>query len=354
MSDERTRDEPGDDASAEERLRRRTMPAGRTLIVILVCLLVWALLYAPELRRSAEAADVGTRRSIALSLLTPVVWVTDHIGLTAAVDAASRLAGRDPNGAVGDIDAGTDELPPAPIGTPKPTKQPDPLDHDTDIRDPTADRQLRVAIVGDSLAQGIGYAADSVFKQFWTEVFKQGRISTGLARPDFYNWPEQMETIVVRADPDLVFIMLGENDNQGLLYPDGSLEQDIGTFDWASHYEERVLQFAQIAASGGAHVVWIGLPNEPDKGRWDFIQKQNAIYQTVANELPNVSYFDTWDAFAAPDGGYTAYYRDGAKVTEVRAPDGVHFNTDGYTMVVEQAARFATREFDLNPKTYGS
>jgi uncharacterized protein len=344
--------------SDDERRRRdprqpRSMPAGRVFVVIVVTLVVWGLLYAPELRRSAEASDVGTRRSVALSLLAPVVWVTDHVGLTAAADAASRLAGRDPNAAVGNVDVGTDPLPPAPTGSPEPSTQEEQPQHDTKIREPTTDRQLRVAIVGDSLAQGIGLAADSVFKPFWAEVFKQGRISTGLARPDFFNWPAQMQTIVDRADPDLVLIMLGENDNQGLLYPDGTLEQDIGTWEWASHYQERVERFAQIAASGGAHVIWIGLPNEPDKGRWDFIQKQNGIFEAVANELPNVSYFDTWDEFAAPDGGYTAFYRNGSKVQEIRAPDGVHFNTDGYELVVEQAARFATKEFELDPKTYG-
>ena len=31
------------------------MPAGRALVVIVVTLLVWAVLYAPELKRSAEA-----------------------------------------------------------------------------------------------------------------------------------------------------------------------------------------------------------------------------------------------------------------------------------------------------------
>jgi uncharacterized protein len=328
------------------------MPAGRALIAIVVTLLVWGLLYAPELRRSAEVSDVGTRRSIALSLLAPVVWLTDRVGLTSAVDAASRLAGRDPNAPVGDIDVGTDPLP-TPTGSTEPSKHEEPPEHDTDIREPTTDRQLRVAIVGDSLSQGIGLAADSVFKPFWVEVFKQGRISTGLARPDFFNWPAQMQTIVDRADPDVVLVMLGENDNQGLLYPDGALEQDIGTWEWAGAYQERVERFAQIAASGGAHVIWIGLPNEPDKDRWDFIEKQNAIYETVAAELPNVSYFDTWDAFDAPDGGYTAFYRDGSKVKEVRAPDGVHFNTDGYALVVEKVAQYATREFELDPKTYG-
>jgi hypothetical protein len=328
------------------------MPAGRALIVVIVCLLVWAFLYAPELKRSAEAADVGTRRSVSLALLAPLVWVSDHVGLTAATDSAARLAGRDPDAEVGGGNVGVDPLPPArPSSTAKPTKPPP--TKDTEIREPTADRRLRIVIVGDSLSQGIGYAADSLFKPFWTEVYKQGQISSGLARPDYFDWPDRMQTIVDRANPDLVLVMLGENDNQGLLYPDGSLEQDIGTVEWAAHYQERVERFAEIASSGGAHVVWIGLPNEPDKGRWDFIQKQDAIYQATADALPNVSYFDTWDAFAASDGGYSAFYRDGSKVREVRAPDGVHFNSDGYMLVTEKVAAFTTDEFGLDPKTYG-
>ena len=337
---------------ARPRPRRHAMPAGRTFIVIAVCLLVWTLLYAPELRRSAEAAPAGTRRSLSLALLSPLVWVSDHIGLTNVTDAASRAAGRDPNaavgGVVGGIEVGVDDLP-DPTGTPEPSK---PVVHDTKIREPSFDHQLRVAVVGDSLAAGIGYFAERVFKPFFVEVYKQGRISTGLARPDFFNWPAQMQTIVDRADPDLVLVMLGENDNQGLLNWDGSLEQDIGTFDWAAHYEERVERFAKIATEGGGHVVWIGLPNERDRGRWDFIQKQNEIYEDVADRLPNVAYFDTWDTFAAANGDYSAYYRDGDRVTQVRADDGVHFNTDGYTLLMQKVAEFATDAFDLDPKTY--
>ncbi|MEP6758367.1 MAG: DUF459 domain-containing protein [Actinomycetota bacterium] len=334
--------------------RRRAMPAGRAFVVIAVCLLVWTMLYAPELRRSAEAAPTGTRRSVSLALLSPMVWVSDHVGLTHVTDAAARAAGRDPNaavgGIVGGIDVGVDELP-DPTGSPKPDK---PVVHDTRLRVPTLDHQLRVAVVGDSLAAGIGYFAERVFKPFFVEVYKQGRISTGLARPDFFNWPAQMQQIVDRADPDLVLVMLGENDNQGLLYPDGTLEQDIGTFDWASHYEGRVERFAKIATNGGGHVVWIGLPNERDRGRWDFIQKQNSIFQEVADRLPNVAFYDTWTAFAASDGGYSAYYRDDNKVVQVRADDGVHFNTDGYTLLMDKVAAFATQEFQLDPKTYES
>jgi hypothetical protein len=88
-------------ASPPPSFRRRVMPAGRALVVIFVTLLVWALLYAPELRRSAEAAPTGTRRTVSLAILNPLVWFTDHTGLTAAANAASRAAGRDPNAEVG-------------------------------------------------------------------------------------------------------------------------------------------------------------------------------------------------------------------------------------------------------------
>src|SRR3954453_556205 len=335
--------------SSPPKRRRRVMPAGRALLVILVALLVWAGLYAPELKRSADAADVGTRRTVSLAILARLGGATDPTGRTPAANAAARAAGRAPNGEIGG-DSGVDALPPA-----EPNQQQQhhhKVVKDTDIRGPTPDKQLRVAVVGDSLAQGGGFAADSVFKPFWAEVFKQGRISTGLARLDYFNWMAQMHTIVDRADPDLTLVMIGENDNQGMLYPDGTLEQDVGTFDWAAHYEGRVEQFAKIATSAGGHVVWIGLPNTADKSRWDFVQRQDAIFQAVADELPNVAYFDSWNTFAAPDGGYSAFYRDGTKVSEIRSPDGVHFNTDGYALVTEKAAELATKDFNLDPKTY--
>src|SRR4051794_41316725 len=273
-----------DDFNASPPKRRRVMPAGRALIVVLVALLVWAVLYAPELKRSAETGDVGTRRTVSLAILDPLVWVTDHTGLTAAANAAARAAGRDPNAEVGGVNVGVDPLP-----SPEPSSGHEhhhKIVKDTDMREPTPDKQLRIAVVGDSLAEGVGFAADSVFKPFWAEVFKQGRISTGLARLDYFNWMAQMHTIVDRADPDLTLVMIGENDNQGLLYPDGTLEQDVGTFDWAAHYQGRGGQVAEIATSAGGDVGWIGLPNTPHKGRGGFIPREGTNFHGGAPQVP--------------------------------------------------------------------
>ena len=338
---------------------RRQMPAGGVLVVIVVCLLLWGVLYAPELKRSSEAQPDGLRRTVSLAILDPIVWVTDHTGLTAVADAVSRALGRDPDapvgGQAGDVPNIVDELP---TFTPPPGQAGTHHDHgppvvDTPVREPTADDRLRIAVVGDSLAQGVGYFAERVFKPFFTEVTRQGRLSTGLARPDYFNWPGEMRHIVEVYRPDLTIVMIGENDNQDLKSSNGHVVQPIGTFDWPAAYRERVKRFARIATSRGGHVVWVGLPNVRDESRSPFIQRQNEIFEDVANELPNVAYFDTWDTFARSDGGYTAYYRDGNNVKLVREDDGVHFNSDGYTILMQLVAQLTTQEFRLDPKTYG-
>ena len=207
-------------------------------------------------------------------------------------------------------------------------------------------------VVGDSLAQGIGTFAERVFRPNLVNVFREGRISTGLSREDYFDWPEQMREIVRRARPDLTIVMIGENDAQSLVDRHGNTIAPVGTTDFPPAYAQRVHDFARIASSEGGHVIWVGLPQVRDTRRWDFIGRQNQAFAEAAAELPNVAYFDTWNTFAAPNGGYTAYYRNGSHVTLVRADDGVHFNADGYTILMQQVAAFAGQEFHLDPRTY--
>jgi hypothetical protein len=336
---------------------RRGMPAGHVFVAMLVCLLLWGILYGPELQRSAEAQPQGVRRSVALAILAPVVWISDRVFLTDATDAAARGLGRDPGEAIGgEAGAIPVEIDDLPTFRP-PAEDPDAgqgggrIKRDTDIRVPTGRDRLRIAVVGDSLANGIGFYAERVFKPFFTEVVKQGRISTGLARPDYFNWPRQMEAIVDRFRPDLTIVMLGENDAQSLQTSGGGIEVPSGTAEWPTVYEARVERFAKIASARGGHVIWVGMPISRDESRWTHNQRLNGIYERVADRLPNVAFFDTWEAFSK-DGGYTAYYRDGSHVKLIRTDDGIHFNGDGYTILMENVARFTTEEFDLDPKTY--
>ena len=59
MSQPRAHDGRSEENPARELYARRLMPAGRVLVVILVSLLIWTVLYAPTMKRAAEASPLG-------------------------------------------------------------------------------------------------------------------------------------------------------------------------------------------------------------------------------------------------------------------------------------------------------
>lgn len=325
------------------------MPAGRIFAVMLVCLLLWGFLFAPTLKRAAEASPDGARRTVALAILRPFAAISDALKITDLTDSVEQALGRDPNEAPG----GGIVVPPEPIPS-----VPGGGDHGGGgdvhikgpIRKPTGTNKLRVVVVGDSLATGLGVYLERVMKPSLVRVSRQGRISTGLARPDYFDWPAALSEIVDNFRPDLILVMLGENDNQALRDAAGNEQTSVGTFDWPRAYGDRVEDFMRLATSKGARVVWVGLPIVSDKGRWGIVERQNDVFESAAEVVDDVTYLDTWDMFAAPDGGYTAYHRDGNTVELVRESDGLHFNAAGYELLARAALTVAEQEFELTPR----
>jgi len=357
MSRSRAHQDPPPPAVAQRVLYgRRLMPAGRVLVVILVSLLTWTLLYAPTLKRAAEASPLGIRRSVSLAVLKPIAAGSGWIGAGQPAGTIERAVGRDPGRPGGAFVPPPEDIPVAP---PEDPDDPDGNDgngpgggENEPIRAPTTTRKLRVAIVGDSLAAGLGFFAERVFRPRLVRVSGQGRISTGLARPDYFNWPYTMRRIVDRFDPDLVIVLLGENDHQSLQDVHGDREALIGTSEWPPAYRERVLTMMRIATSRGAKVVWAGLPISADYRLREHSRRQNDIFRFAASISEDVAYFDTWERFRDPDGGYTAYFHEGRRVILVREGDGLHFNAVGYTLVAREIAKLAGAEFGLVPRTF--
>jgi lysophospholipase L1-like esterase len=326
------------------------MPAGRVFVVMLVCLLLWAFLFAPTMKRAAEASPDGARRAAALAFLAPFVAISDALRITELTDAAEQALGRDPDEAPGGgIVVLPEPIPSVPGGGGAQggggdvhTKGP--------IRKPTGTNKLRVAVIGDSLASGLGVYLERVLKPSLVRVSRQGRISTGLARPDYFDWPAALTEIVDNFRPDLVVVMLGENDNQALRDRAGHEETSVGTFDWPGAYGERVEDLMRLATSKGARVVWVGLPIVSDRGRWGIVERQNEIFEGTADVTDDVAYLDTWTMFAAPDGGYTAYHRDDDTVELIRESDGLHFNATGYELLARAVLEVAQLEFELTSR----
>jgi hypothetical protein len=341
------------DAHASAASGRSTMPAGRVLVVILVALLVWGFLYAPSLRRASDAQPEGTRRTVSLWVLRPIAAISDVLQITRVTDGAIEALGRDPAAAPGGTISvpGPEDLPtigPSVSASPTPDE---PVTTNTEIRRPTAADKLRVVVVGDSLAAGLGVYLEREFRPALVRVSRQGRISTGLSRLDYFDWMGAMREIETGFRPDLVVVMVGDNDNQDLQTPGGDVEVEIGSFEWPKAYEERVDEFTRIAVDGGAHVAWVGLPIVDRKERWPVMQRQNSIFERVVDPVPNATYVDTWDRFANRDGEYTPFYWQDGQAELVRASDGFHFTPAGYELIAQSVVDALVDEFRLAPKT---
>jgi hypothetical protein len=337
----------GDDARTPVAHGGRTMAAGRVLIVIVVALVTWVMLFAPTLERASEAQPLGTRRTASLWVLRPFAAISDFVQMTAVTEAASRALGRDPDAPPGgSLDVPLpDEFPTVnPSSSPSPTE---PVVEDTKIRRPTVTDELRIAVVGDSLAAGLGVYLEREFRPALVQVLRQGRVSTGLSRLDYFDWMSAMRKISAGYRPDLVVVMIGDNDNQSLLTPSEDVAAEIGSFEWPQGYEDRVEEFTRIAVDGGSHVAWVGLPIVQRKERWPVMQRQNDIFERVIDATPNTLYVDTWDRFATREGQYTPFYWEDGKVELIRTSDGLHFNPRGYELLAEAVGEAVVERFRL-------
>ncbi len=364
------------EARSPEPPEPRRASAGDVFVTIVVCLSLWALLAAPLLERSAQAGPVGTRRSAALALLRPLVAISDGLLMSRATDSVERALGRDPEGAPGGelalpaFEIPADEFEPTPT-RPASTEDPEttathtsaPPAHEGDaqapeeepagtnaIRTPSPSNKLRVAVIGDSLSQGLGPAIERWMNPSVVRVLSLGRQSTGLSREDYFNWQAGMRQIVEEFRPDLVFVLLGSNDAQAQISRDGTAIP-VGSVQWLEGYRERAGDLLREATRAGTHVVWVGIPIVRERQRWDFYRRVNDIYRVTASADPLGTYVDAWTPFEGRDGGFTAFVRnDRGDLVEVRAQDGVHFTSTGYAFLARMAIRAADQAFGMPEK----
>ena len=151
--------------------------------------------------------------------------------------------------------------------------------------------------------------------------------------------------------PDVVVVMIGDNDNQSLQSPGGQTVAEIGSFEWPRGYEDRVEEFTRIAVDGGAHVVWVGLPIVQRKERWDVMQRQNDIFERVVDATPNAVYVDMWDRLATATASTRPSSGKDGRVKLIRASDGLHFTPLGYELMAEAVIESMTDAFRLSPAT---
>ena len=344
MTDPRT---PGDerggppqderqDAKLPYGRRRRT--AASALIAMLVALLFGALFNAPAMKKTALEMPFGGERSFRLALVDPLAAVSHWFFLDRPAQlTASALGKPDPG------PGGTSSV--VVVPTPTPTKggddkpgqkgdKPQKSLQEKPLPKPFKGHPMHLYIAGDSMMGLPGMALTNLSNK--TKLIKpllDYHISSGLVRPDFFNWPAQAQQQVKEFDPGAVAVMFGANDNQAVQVSSGKIYQ-FGTDGWKKEYKKRVEDMIGLLFQDGVRrVYWIGQPVMPEASFNDQIKLMNDIYRSVAEKTYGVEYIDAY-SLLSKDGAYSQYLPglDG-KTVRAREQDGEHLTYAGGLIV---------------------
>ncbi len=218
-----------------------------------------------------------------------------------------------------------------------------------DVTHPTAANPLRVLILGDSLGIDLGGPLQNDLVN--TGVVKatlDARESTGLTRPDYFNWPAELQSDLSATHPQIVVIMMGANDPQD--FP-GPPDVPFTSPQWNVLYAQRAADFMKLAQSGGATVIWVGMPPMQNTALSAKMSDIDAIdQQQAAARKPAVDFISSWTLLGTAQGTYAPFITNGAgQVVNVRTPDGIHLTPAGGEVLSQTVLNYLRGQlhFDL-------
>ncbi|MGA2527636.1 MAG: DUF459 domain-containing protein [Acidimicrobiales bacterium] len=192
------------------------------------------------------------------------------------------------------------------------------------LSQPTASKPVTVLVVGDSISKDLGLGLSyTLSTDPLLHLVQAGYVGSGLARPDFYDWPEHLEALVNQYHPKLVIILVGANDSQSFDVGDQALA--FGSAKWRSVYTQRVDAMINETLTSGAKMLWVGAPIMADPVLSASMQTLNSIYQAQAKLHPGVEFMSIWSLFSDASGQYSEYLTNSSGQTVLaRDDDGIH------------------------------
>lgn len=320
--------------------KRRMWSAGHALVVSVVALGIGLLLNAPGVHKHAFNQPEGWKRSVAVAITEPLASVSHALLLDRPRMGVQALAGR----------SGTDDIDIEITLPPKTT--PGPTQPKRTAFSPK--KRLRLAIAGDSLvvAPGLSIVRAAIASPAIEAVGDvEGRVATGLTRPDVYNWFDGITEVVKTLRPNVLVVAFGANDDKAYMtgVPEGVSIGDYGDDAWRKEYARRAGGIMDTVIRAGTHLIWIGLPQTGDTAQTQRFDVVNAVVAAEARKRAGkVTFVDTYTTFASDSGGYTEYLPDASgDLQKVRADDGIHFERAGGDIIARQVIKVLNKTYDL-------
>lgn len=324
-------------------------PVGTAFIVVLIVLVLGSVLVGDRLGQAARGMPIGPLQTAAKIAVAAPEWLNKALRIDKLADGIRSVV-------MGPFEEVADPVPTEP-GTPPPSTEPTGSLEPTDVAQvplpdpdaepgagappavprgaeyramtPSATTPVSVIIHGDSMTEAFGkYLRADLAATGQVNATHDFRFSSGLARPDFFDWPAHLREVMAGQDPDIVVMMFGANDGQNVK-PAGTV-LTFGTPEWSAWYAGRVGEAMDIVAQQGRRVYWVSLPNARDADYAIRMKALNDVFAAEAAKRPTITYVDTWALFAGPDGSYQAYQPDSqGTVRLMRQDDGIHLSIFG-------------------------
>lgn len=195
-----------------------------------------------------------------------------------------------------------------------------------------------ILVAGDSLSI---FLADALRPMLGgrpgTTFTAKGKVSSGLARPDFFDWEREMAALA-QNKADTVVIMIAANDNKTMVRPDGR-KVAFGRPGWDAEYARRVRRLVTLARSENpaARIFWVGAPVMGNPRLNADVATINAVIARQIAALPGCHFVDVWHTLADASGHYTRVLPAPGGARTARTPDGVHLTAYGARLLAHAA-----------------
>jgi len=320
---------------------RRLLPAGYAVVILVVALSVGALLNAQGLRKSAHIQQQGWRRDVGIAFTTPLAAVSHALLIDRPRQELKSALGRGGDDRIDTrvvFTSGAQGASTAPSGR--------------EAFGPA--RELRIWAAGDSLAIAAGeavYRAAVATGAVVPVARVDGRLATGLERPDVFNWFTYIRDALVRLEPQAVVVSFGANDDHDYMtgVPPGVAIGPFGSSTWIDEYRRRVGGLMDEITAQGRFLVWLGAPIVRDAAESSRFELLNTIYRSEAEKRPGrVAFVDTYTLLEDSHGRYADFLPDASgTLVRVRALDGIHYAGAGGDLIARQVLGRLEQAFDL-------
>lgn len=194
---------------------------------------------------------------------------------------------------------------------------------------------IRILLTGDSLMESLGPQMKKAAAGYENiTMIPIGKRSTGLSRPDYYNWPAVLEANLQEHRPQIVVMWVGTNDPQGIHGMKGLGEPCSAK--WMKAYAGKILEIVNLCKKYRARIIFMSPPVMDEEPLDSQLARITGLMQRICSYY-KLGFINTRTILADSDGKYrhTALMPNGRMAT-IRWKDRVHITGDGNRLVMDK------------------